>query len=231
MMKKTSLFVWLCLLCCIGMHDMSANSNAGTCRLIDGTIVTTWLTQDPDGPWQVWAATGSIGADPSTWITQEVTVSGATCISITTPTLFINETSGHAVSTWQYFDQSANVQRIAAAVLPAGTTTWVSQAVSDITSESSNGSDQTVSLDNDGNIMVTWSAFNASVQTSVVRAATGTISGTTTTWNNSFLLPGAGYPDLAAKTAAATNAAKATVQPTTQPTAEDVRMPTKIRNN
>jgi hypothetical protein len=176
-------------LCSFSLHlAASSNVNAGTSKLYRGTAYTTWLSQDATGLSHVWVTWGTVGSDPSTWTTQEITIMTSGPSNNTIPNLYSDPGSGHVFALWQFFDSDLNIMRVAAAVLPYGASTWTSQAISDVTTEASGYGDNYGAVDIDGNILATWTAFNANTSTYVVRGALATISGTTVTWQPTFTI-------------------------------------------
>lgn len=191
-MKKALFCVCTYLFFFAFSEPMFATSNAGGCKLYNGIAFVTWVTQDNEGSCHVWGATGPISQDPNTWTAQEISIPGVLATNIPTPSLYLDSNTGNVLSIWQYYDTDLAIMRIAAATLPFSAPSWTSHVLSDVTSEISGFGDQNASIDPFGNFMVTWSAYNPTSELYVVRAATGAISGITTTWNPSFILPGAG---------------------------------------
>jgi hypothetical protein len=199
-MKKSLALVLSCLFLLTCSAKIFAYSNAGTCKLYNGTVFVTWFTVDVDGNAHIWASTGPV-SDPSSWTAQEVSIGGVGSNNVSIPNLHLDKNSGNVFADWEYWDSDLSIMRNAAAVFPFGASSWSYQAISDVTTEESGFFDSHGDVDEDGNLIVTWSAFNSETSNLVVRCATGTIDGTTVTWNDSFIVPGA--DPLANKKAAA----------------------------
>lgn len=240
-MKKMLIISCLSVFLVGASAKIYAAGNAGSTIIYNGTVISTYFTQDSNSVCHVWGTVGSISADPTTWASQDMSISGVSSPTITQPILTIDPSTGNAICTWEYYDPSLNIMRVAAAVLPAGSSTWTSpsQVISDVTTESSGSGDQSVSIDASGDIIVTWSAYNKTSQISVIRAVTATLTDGVAYWNSSFTMPEAGYPGLAENTVApisdvqpALPAKKVETKPAApQPKTENVRMPAKSRNN
>lgn len=198
-MKKCLVFVLSCLCLLSFTGKMYAFSTAGTCKVQGTTVYLTWIEQDNDGS-HVFASTGDVTASPSTWSSQEITVNGVGVGNVTIPHLYINSV-GNALAVWEYYDGTANKSFVGASVLDSGT--WTSQRISDNNDEICIFSDEIGTIDDDGNMVVTWTSYDESTENAFVRCAIGLVFNETITWDNSFTIPAGGPLAMAKKTAPA----------------------------
>lgn len=153
----------------------AANAAFAQVRIFDGTVIGTFSGTDTVN--QVPTAEGIIGNianDPTTWITTRL--STTTDYVISGPAIASNSL-GDVIVIYEYFDTVNNLSQVAVAMLPTGTTTWIINTVSDGNSFANN-SDHTGSIDDLGNVVVTWSAFNPNTSQQQVLCATSVISPT-----------------------------------------------------
>lgn len=198
-MKKSLSLLLACfsLLTC----QAFATSAAGHCKVFDGNAIVTWTDfDDINGYLHVWGATGDVTASSSTWTVQELSIDTNGSYYITEPRLHLCESTGDVIALWQYYDDNTGLLRVGGAVLPSGTTTWSTHLISDSTNQQGLMEfDGMASVDATGNIIITWSAYNLTTSDYDVLGATAVISGGSTTWNNSFVIPSGATPLMAKK--------------------------------
>ncbi len=179
-----------------------ATSAAGDCVINNGNAIVVWTAfDDINGYIHVYGATGTVSQNSSNWTSQELSIDTNGSYYVTQPRLAICEATGDAVAIWQYYDDNTGLLRVGAATLPAGTSTWSNHLVSDSLNQQGLSSfDGQAFVDANGNVLITWSAYDQNNSDYDVLAATAVISGTTTTWGNSFVLPGGTAPLATRKT-------------------------------
>lgn len=170
--------------------QVSAVTAAGSpkCFVIGGNVVTAWQATDDEYDAVIIAAIGTTSTSPGAW-EYAVISDGISDVQNSIPYMFTN-TNGDVVVLWEYVDEYSNYW-VAASVLPAGSTAgtdWVSATIS--TSDDNAGFfDQTASIDNDGNILATWTAYNSLLNTTQVRGATASIAlGVVSSWSSPFTI-------------------------------------------
>ena len=175
--KITSLFFCLMLFFC---ECAMADASSGQCKVYgSGTVVATWLHSDSDGNITVQGAIGSINTSPTSWAVTTLST-GMSIASNSSPLIFSNA-NGDVVVLWQYPDSNGNFF-VAAAMLPVGTTTWNTATISS-SGESAGFNDQMASIDENGNILATWSVYDVNTNMFSLRCATA-VMGTNTSWNS-----------------------------------------------
>ena len=193
-MKKSFALLTSCL--SLLTAQAFATSAAGDCKVFDDTAIVTWTEfDDINGYIHVYGATGDVGTNSSTWTAQELSVDPVGSFYMTAPRLFMSEVTGDVIALWQYYDDNTGLLRVGGAVLPVGTTTWSTQLVSDSTNQQGLAEfDGRASFDANGNILVTWSSYDLTLNDYDVLGATAVLASGTTTWNNSFVIPGGTVP-------------------------------------
>jgi len=171
----STLFFLVCTIFC--GEIFAANSILGRVKVNDGTVITAWQGADTSTSFAtIEGVIGSTSTDPTTWT--RTTLSSATQYVLTGPSLVTNA-NGDAVVAFEYYDTVSSASLIAAAMLPAGTTTWSVTTLSNGDTYANIG-DQTGSIDESGNVVVIWSAYNTSTNESQVMCSTSSISATPT---------------------------------------------------
>jgi hypothetical protein len=167
---------------CVKAH--CDNIYVGECKVFNGTIISTWLLQDNAGEILTYGAVGNIGNPPNTWTVQDITA-GAHVDIISKPKLVMNSL-GDVMAYWIYYDWVLKVNRVAAARLPSGQTTWVVNTVSGSTSTKSSLDEHlNAAIDDNGNLFIVWTCFDYTTQNFIVEGARGTIAGA---WNTPELI-------------------------------------------
>ncbi len=210
-MKKSLLSVISCLCALVGMGTMHADSNAGACKVhydpvaATDIVYITWVTYDDEGLSHAMAASGPLN-DSGSWIAQEISIDPAGSDEITQPILFIDPTTETVLALWEYWDSTYNTMLVGGATTVGIGGTWTSRLISDQnpTFEYSGEGDQLASIDEQGNLIVTWSAYNLETGSSIARAAVGTLivsdDSATISWTSSFIIPGGSVASKAAIT-------------------------------
>ncbi|MBS0656387.1 MAG: hypothetical protein JSR46_11470 [Verrucomicrobia bacterium] len=198
-MKRSLALILSCLVLLTYSTKIFAYSNAGSCKIYDGTVFVTWYTIDENGAAHIWASTGPV-SDPSSWTAQEISIGGVGSPNVSIPNLHLNINSGNVFADWEYWDNDLSIMRNAVATYPFGASSWSTQVISDVTTEASGFFDNQGDVDEDGNFIVTWSALDNETSNLVVRCATAVTDGSTAVWSPSFIVPGA--DPLASKKAA-----------------------------
>ena len=178
-------YVFLVLSLVIGQQELAASfAVAGVPKVIGGNVIVTWSELDGSSNCHVFGAVGDVTDPPNLWTVQDITA--ATSIQVTTPKLYRNDL-GDIVAVWQYHDDNLGFMRVAASRLPTGTTTWVTHIISDDTDEAAGFNDESADLDEEGNILVTWTSQDTTTYDTVVRGVTATMD-TQNGWNASFVI-------------------------------------------
>lgn len=171
------LFFFACTI--ISGEIFSANSGLAQVKLHDGTVISAWQGEDTSTTFAtIEGVIGSISSDPTTWT--RTTLTASTDYALSAPTLITND-NGDAIVIYEFFDTITSSSLTAAAMLPEGTTTWIVNTISNGDTFANLG-DQTGSIDESGNVIATWSAYNTSTNESQVMCSTSSIS-TTPTWS------------------------------------------------
>jgi hypothetical protein len=152
------------------------NGNGGV-GFTGSVLVTAWQGVDDNNNTIVKAAVGNPFDSPSNWTVTTLSA-GISPQSNSNPLLSSNSL-GDVVVSWQFYNfESGNID-VAAATLQNNTTTWDIQVVSDDSAESAGYFDQLASIDNNGDILLTYTSTNLESSTIQVRAATTNISNPT----------------------------------------------------
>lgn len=173
---------------------VAVNAGFGSFHLVTGpgtgvgTVIGTWLEDDGAGEMRVMGATGT--SDFAAFTPLNLST-GFTGTSFSKPEIFAND-SGDAVVIWQYSDAGDNAT-IAGAMYSAADDAWNVNGTNPISSvdEYAGYNDKSVKIDNNGNVLVTWTAVILATGESQVRGATGTI-GAATTFNAPFTISATG---------------------------------------
>ena len=172
-----ALFFLMCTSIC--EETFADNSAFAQVRIFDGTVITAWEGEDSSTTYStIEGVIGSISTDPTTWT--RTTLSDSAWYVISGPTIASN-LNGDIIVVFEYFDTVSSNSLVAVAMLPTGTTTWNVATVSNGDTYSNN-SDHIGAIDESGNVIVTWSAYNPSTNEQQVMCSTSTIS-TTPTWS------------------------------------------------
>ncbi len=126
-------------------------------------------------------AVGLFGSSPNTWIQTNLSANIAGNMNL--PTLFSN-VNGDVVILSDYLDVAVSppIKRVVAAVLPRDATIWNVQIISG--NQNAQNSDEVASIDESGNIIVSWT-YNDSVNSAPrIGGATTTLS--TLVWSAPF---------------------------------------------
>jgi hypothetical protein len=140
-----------------------------------GNSVSVW-NAIVDGHYVVQAASRSSGGTWSSISTISDSLAFAD-FENNQPALYMNG-NGDALVLWQFIDNTDSNAYIAASMLPVGTTTWYTATVSTSEENAAYG-DQTAALNDSGDIIVMWTAFNPVVPQ--IRAAYSLLE-TSPTW-------------------------------------------------
>lgn len=174
---------------------VAVNAGFGSFRLVAGpgtglgTVIGIWLEQDDvTGEMRVMGATGT--SDFASFTPVNLS-SGFLGTNFSKPIIFANDV-GDAAIVWEYSDALEN-SRVGGVMYSAADDAWNVNANSPISSpdEYAGYNDQSVKIDNNGNILVTWTAADSVSGESQVRGATGTI-GAATTFNAPFTISATG---------------------------------------
>lgn len=173
-LSKLQTYAYICFLAvCVVCGPMQAWA-AGSCvtNMVAGNIVAAWQAADSNGNTIVEGAIGTISTDPSTWMITTLS-SSISQVGNGAPVLFSNS-NGDVVVLWEYADTNSD-NWLAASMLPFGATTWNTATISTST-EQAQFLDQRASLDNDGNVFITYTSYNSNFVPQIrgVTAAMGT---------------------------------------------------------
>lgn len=174
-MRQKNAFLLFMMIFCV---KALANSTGGEIKVVAGNVIAAWLSQDNLGNSIIKGATGTVSSAPNTWTVSDLST-GFVASQISNPILFSNSI-GDVVVLWQYSDMTGNFY-IAGSILPFGAGTWNSATISEST-ENTGFFDQIASIDEIGNVMVTWSSYNSTLDEVAVRCSFSTI-GTNSTWS------------------------------------------------
>ncbi len=185
LLSKFGIFPFICftLLAISGNPVFVESANSPQTKIYSGNIVSVWQDLDENTDTIVDSAIGPL-ATPDAWIYTTLATGFTGGGFNQEPFLFNNGKTGDAVALWQYADNENNIW-IGAATLPSGATGW------SITSFSSNNNigtfnDQVAAIDENGNVTVTWTAYNSDFSTCII-GVTGTTS-PTVSWGTPFTL-------------------------------------------
>lgn len=171
----SSLFLFSCSIFCGTLF--ADNASLSQVKVIGGTVITAWQGQDStSGFATIEASVGSISTDPSTWTH---TVFTSTTDYATTAPFLTTNANGDALIVYEFYDTINSYCLTNAAMLPAGTSTWAVNTISDPANFADQG-DQVGSIDESGNIAVTWANYNFNTEGEEVVVATSAISATPT---------------------------------------------------
>ena len=155
------------------------NSGLAVCKVIDGNTFVTWLGEDTSTTYPtIEAAIGTVATNPTTWTITRLTGTGQ--YAVQAPSMATNA-NGDVIVVFEYYDSTTTDTLCAAAMLPTGTSTWIINVLSTGATYANMG-DQRGSIDELGNVIVTWGAYDPALNENHVFVATSTIS-TTPTWS------------------------------------------------
>lgn len=148
-----------------------------------GNVVAVWTSMDSSSNTIVEAVVGTLASNPNTWTITDISF-GLGALQYFNPHLFSNS-AGDVVILFNFLDSSSNYG-VAAAMLPAGTSTWNIQVITD-SNDYSDYQDQKASIDSSGNVLATWTSYNSGISGYEIRGAITTI-GASTTWGSPFTI-------------------------------------------
>ena len=180
--SKAVLFFLMCTILC--EEAFADNSAFAQVRIFNGTVITAWQGQNASTSFStIEGVIGSTSTDPTTWT--RTTLSDSTQNVISSPVIASNS-NGDVIVVYEYFDTVNSLSLVAVAMLPSGTTTWNVTTVSD-GNTFANNNDPRGAVDQSGNVIATWAAYNPSTNEQQVMCSTSTISATPT-WSGPIKL-------------------------------------------
>ena len=124
-------------------------------------------------------------ADPLDWNVTTIST-GVSLINNSGPVILANP-AGDIIVAWTYLDTSF-VPQVAASILLRGSSSWVSTSITSGSSAGSNAyNDMELSGDGNGNVILSWTAYDSLTATNQVYGATVKLS-LSTTWSDPFLI-------------------------------------------
>lgn len=145
-------------------------------------IVAAGDMTDSQGNQIIQAKIGTLDVDPSLW--QLTTLSASLSASFNQGTRVYKNNNGDVVVLWSYIDQYYNNQ-VAAALLVDDGPTWHVANISQ--SLGSAYTDYEAHVDENGDIMAVWTAYDTISGNNVVVGATVQVA-TSTVWSNPFVI-------------------------------------------
>lgn len=151
-------------------------------KVTGGNAVSIWVSTDAvSGLPIVRGAKGPVG-DPSSWSTTTISFNEGS-VQYTTPVL-ISNANGDVMGMWQWPNVDTGLYTVEGAVLPAGASSWTTATLS---GGDAGYFDQTGSIDESGNILAFWSAWNPDLGQVEVHGCTGAIVSGVVTINPEFV--------------------------------------------
>ncbi|MBA2369744.1 MAG: hypothetical protein H0V82_12070 [Candidatus Protochlamydia sp.] len=146
----------------------------------DGSGVIIWSGIDISGKTIIQAANRSASGILSNIFTISDDVTGTSVIN-SKPMLYSNG-NGDVVVIWQFFDVDL-FGTLVASMLPFGETIWNSQVISNNLEDVQNIDEHRLAINNNGNVLLTWSSVNRSDRTIKKVWISDTTIGTSPIWN------------------------------------------------
>jgi len=173
-------FILTALFSAQGYSVVAANSAQS--KILSGNAVVVWQEVDINYNTIVQGGVGSLSNNPITWTITTLS-DGISDVYNSIPNLYGNH-NGDALVLWGFYDIDG-FYWYAASILPSGSSKWTSAIISAV-NDSATFNDVCGFIDESGNILATWTAYDATNNVTILKGATATVS--SLTWSSPFTI-------------------------------------------